>query len=42
VTIAVSAAGVIGRTYTYRIKLGELPAQSIVCRAPGEAKGRSC
>ncbi len=42
VTIAVTAAGVIGRTYTYRIKLGELPAQSIVCRAPGEAKGRSC
>jgi hypothetical protein len=42
VTVGVTAAGAIGRTYTYRIKLGQLPAASIVCRAPGEAKGRSC
>jgi hypothetical protein len=42
VTVGVTATGVVGRTYTYRIKLGELPAQSIVCLAPGEAKGRSC
>jgi Putative metal-binding motif/RTX calcium-binding nonapeptide repeat (4 copies) len=42
VVVGITAAGVIGRTYTYRIKLGALPAQSIVCRAPGESKGRSC
>ena len=42
VTVGVTAAGVIGRTYTYRIKIGDLPAQSIICRAPNEAKGRTC
>jgi hypothetical protein len=42
VTVAVTAAGVVGRTYTYVIKLGELPALSIVCRDPGAAKGRKC
>jgi hypothetical protein len=42
VTVQVTAAATVGRTYTFRIKLGELPAQSIVCRRPGESKGRSC
>jgi Putative metal-binding motif/RTX calcium-binding nonapeptide repeat (4 copies) len=42
VAVQVTAAQTVGRTYTYRIKLGELPAQSIVCRRPGESKGRSC
>jgi hypothetical protein len=42
VTVAVTAAGVVGRTYTYVIKLGELPALSIVCRDPGANKGRKC
>jgi hypothetical protein len=42
VTVAITAAGVVGRTYTYVIKLGELPALSIVCRDPGATKGRKC
>jgi hypothetical protein len=42
VTLAVTASGVVGRTYTYVIKLGALPALSIVCRDPGAKKGRTC
>jgi hypothetical protein len=42
VAVQVTAAATVGRTYTYRIKLGELPAQSIVCRRPGDSKGRAC
>lgn len=42
VAVQITAAATVGRTYTYRIKLGELPSQSIVCRRPGESKGRAC
>jgi hypothetical protein len=42
VILAVTAPGVVGRTYTYVIKLGELPALSIECRDPGAKKGRKC
>jgi hypothetical protein len=42
VTVAVTATGAIGRTYTYRIKRGVLPLAEIVCKPPGTAKGRKC
>jgi hypothetical protein len=42
VTVAVTAPGTVGRTYTFAIKLQELPATSIVCRDPGQKKGRAC
>lgn len=42
VTVAVTASGVVGRTYTYRVRRGELPSTSIVCRNPGQKKGRAC
>ena len=41
-TVAITAAGLVGRTYTYRIKIGELPAPSTTCRAPGREEGRPC
>jgi RTX calcium-binding nonapeptide repeat (4 copies)/Putative metal-binding motif len=41
-TVAVTATGAIGRTYTYRIKRGVLPIAAISCRAPGAKKGRAC
>lgn len=42
VIIGITASGFVGRTYTWRMKANELPAQSIVCRRPGDSKGRSC
>jgi hypothetical protein len=42
VIVGITASGVVGRTYTWRMKANELPAQSIVCRRPGESKGRAC
>jgi len=42
VTVAVTAPQFVGRTYTYRLRNGQLPATSIICRAPGEKEGRSC
>jgi hypothetical protein len=42
VRVAVTAPGLVGRTYTYRIEFGDLPAQTTVCRAPGAKKGRTC
>lgn len=42
VTVAVTASGVVGRTYTYRVQRSQLPANSIVCRDPGQKKGRTC
>jgi hypothetical protein len=42
VIVGITATGVVGRTYTWRMKANELPAQSIVCRRPGESKGRAC
>jgi hypothetical protein len=42
VTVAIAAAGLVGRTYTYRVKSGELPSTSVVCLAPGAKDGRTC
>jgi Putative metal-binding motif/RTX calcium-binding nonapeptide repeat (4 copies) len=42
VIVGITAGGVVGRTYTWRMKSNELPSQSIVCRRPGESKGRAC
>jgi hypothetical protein len=41
VTVNVTAPEFVGRTYVYRIKLGELPATSILCTPPGE-EARVC
>jgi Putative metal-binding motif/RTX calcium-binding nonapeptide repeat (4 copies) len=40
--LTITAPETIGRTYTYVVKRGVLPTRTIVCRAPGEARGRSC
>jgi Putative metal-binding motif/RTX calcium-binding nonapeptide repeat (4 copies) len=42
VQVAVTAAGLVGRTYTYRVQFGDLPSQSMVCRAPRAKKGKAC
>jgi hypothetical protein len=42
VTVAVTATGFTGRTWSYKVKRGELPDSKITCRAPGESKGRTC
>ena len=42
VSVKVTAREFVGRTYTYRIKLGELPDSRIVCTPPGEKKGKVC
>jgi hypothetical protein len=42
ITVTVTATGLIGRTYTYRIVRNALPATTITCRAPGETKSRKC
>jgi hypothetical protein len=41
-TLRITAAGTIGRTYSFVIKRGELPRRTITCRAPGASRGRSC
>ena len=40
--LTITAAGTIGRTYTYVVKRGELPRRTTTCRAPGQRRGRSC
>ena len=40
--LTITAAETVGRTYTYVVKRGALPTKTTVCRAPGEARGRSC
>src|SRR4051794_3160214 len=43
VTVVVTAAGFVGRTYTYKVvRYGEFPAPSIVCTNPGAKEGRPC
>ena len=42
ITVAVTASGMIGRTYTYNIKRNILPVAQIICRAPGAKKGTPC
>jgi hypothetical protein len=41
-TLHITAAGTIGRTYTDVVKRGQLPVRTTVCRAPGQSRGRSC
>jgi hypothetical protein len=42
VTVAITRAGFVGRTYAYRIRIGDLPALTTTCRAPGARKSRPC
>src|SRR3954452_2350051 len=42
VRLSITAAETVGRTYTFVMKRGALPTKTVVCRAPGEAKGQSC
>jgi hypothetical protein len=42
VIVNVTAPQFVGRTYTYRVKVGELPSTSIVCTPPGQKEGRAC
>lgn len=41
-TLRISAAESVARTFTYTVKRGALPEQTIVCRAPGDTKGDPC
>jgi hypothetical protein len=40
--VTITAAETVGRTYTYVVKRGGPPQSTILCRAPGEKKGRRC
>jgi Putative metal-binding motif/RTX calcium-binding nonapeptide repeat (4 copies) len=42
VTLNITARGFTGRTYAYRIRIGDLPALTTTCRDPGSKKSRSC
>jgi Ca2+-binding RTX toxin-like protein len=42
VTVNITAAGFTGRTYAYRIRIGDLPALTTTCRDPGSKKSRLC
>jgi hypothetical protein len=42
VTVNITANGFVGRTYAYRIKIGDLPALSTTCRDPGSNVSRQC
>jgi hypothetical protein len=42
VIVKITATGLVSRTYTYKIKAGDLPTQSIVCTAPGAKEGKPC
>jgi hypothetical protein len=42
VTLHITAPGFTGRTYAYRIKLGDLPALTTTCRDPGAKRSREC
>ena len=41
-TVTITAAQTIGRTYTYVVKRGEAPATKVLCRAPNQRRSRSC
>jgi hypothetical protein len=41
-TVTITAAQTIGRTYTYVVKRGEAPQTKVACRAPGQRRSRSC
>jgi hypothetical protein len=42
VTLNITARGFVGRTYAYRIRIGDLPALTTTCRNPGSKKSRQC
>ena len=42
VALTISAAESVSRTFTYTVRRGALPDATIVCRAPGDAKGDPC
>jgi hypothetical protein len=41
-SVAITAAGTVGRTFTYSVKRNELPSVRITCRAPGDSGSRTC
>jgi hypothetical protein len=41
-TVTITAAETIGRTYAYTVKRADAPASTVTCRAPGQSRGRSC
>jgi hypothetical protein len=41
-TLSITAKGFVGRTYAYRIRIGDLPALSTTCRDPGSTQSRAC
>jgi hypothetical protein len=41
-TVAITVAGTVGRTFTYSVKRDELPSVRVTCRAPGESGSRTC
>jgi hypothetical protein len=40
--VTITAAGTIGRTYTYTVRRGAAPDSTVVCRAPGQRRSRKC
>ena len=42
VTLRITHGGFVGRTYAYRIRIGDLPALTTTCRNPGSKKSREC
>ena len=42
VTVRITAAGFVGRSYAYRIRIGDLPALTTTCRDPGSKRSRAC
>jgi hypothetical protein len=41
-TVTITAAQTIGRTYSYVVKRGAAPETKVTCRAPGQRRSRSC
>jgi hypothetical protein len=42
VSVAITAAGTVGRTYAYTIQRFQLPATRTTCRAPNQRRSRPC
>ena len=40
--LTITAAGTVGRTYSYVVKRGQLPTKKTTCRAPGESRAQTC
>jgi hypothetical protein len=41
-TVQITANATTGRTFTYRVKNGELPPWTVSCRSPNETRNRAC